>query len=131
MDRCHSGHRIMFALVPFAHRAFYLVEAGHAGDSPWQDFLNAAGFYSGYAILAGTAGSLVHTWLVRRFPGSGAGVQVFWALCVGVVVLLPQAAVFGRGYWLINIFAGAVAGLLYGALVTLVPGFGHSPGEMA
>jgi hypothetical protein len=119
------------AVVPLAHRAFSTVEGPYAADSPWRDFLNMAGFYGGYAVLAGTVGSGVHTWLVRRSPGAGPGVQILWAACIGLVVLLPQAAVFGRGYWLINAAAGALAGLLYGALVTLVPGFGQPATEMA
>lgn len=113
----------MLMAVPAVHRWMFAVSGPHAGDTPWQDFRNMAGFYGGYVLVAATIGSLVHSWLVRRNPAASPGLQILWAVCVGVVALLPQAALFGRGYWLANIVAGAAAGCLYGVLVTVLPLF--------
>lgn len=112
---------IMFLLIPIAHRLFFSVEGPHAADSLWSDFLNMAGFYAGFAFIAGTVTSLVHTWLVRRRPRMGIPTQLTYATLLGIASLLPQAALFGRGYWGINFVAGAAAGLIYGLFVTLVP----------
>ena len=112
---------IMFVLVPVAHRLFFDIQGPHANDSLWQDFLNMAGFYGGYVLVAGTAASLAHTWVVRRTPRMGQIGQILWAGMVGVVSMLPQAALFGHGYWTINVISGLVAGGFYGLLVTLLP----------
>ncbi len=112
---------MMFFLVPIAHRLFFSIEGPHADDSLWSDFLNMGGFYGGYALVAGTLVSLVHTWLIRRRPNMGVPAQLTCATLLGIASLLPQAAFFGRGYWGINFIAGAVAGLIYGLFVTLPP----------
>lgn len=112
---------MMFVLVPIAHRLFFSVEGPHADDSLWSEFLNMGGFYGGYALVSGTVVSLVHTWLIRRRPNRSINAQLTGATLLGIASLLPQGAFFGRGYWGINFIAGAVAGLIYGLLVTLPP----------
>jgi hypothetical protein len=109
---------VMFALVPAAQLLFIGLEGPHADDPFWSHFLGMAGFYGGYALLAGSFVSLVHTWLVRRHQGTTTVRKVLWAVGLGVSSLLPQAAVFGPEYWGVNVFAGATAGALYGLLVS-------------
>lgn len=116
---------VMFLLVPLGHRLLFPAENAQAEDSVWRDFQGVAGFYAGFAVIAATIGSLGHTWLIRRFHVTSPATQILLAVAVGIVTLIPQAAAFGRGYWLANAAAGAVSGLLYGLLVTLIPFFQH------
>lgn len=108
----------MFALVPAAQILFTGLEGPHADDPFWSHFLGMAGFYGGYALLASSFVSLVHTWLVRRRREATAARKILWAIGLGVLSLLPQAAVFGPEYWAVNLIAGATAGALYGLLVS-------------
>jgi len=110
---------LMFFVVPVGHRMFFLRTGPHANDSLWNDFLNVAGFYVGYALMAATALSLAHTWLIRRNPAMDVRARLAYALVLGIAVLLPQAILFGVGYRGVNLFAGALAGLMYGLILML------------
>ena len=79
---------------------------------------DVVGFYVGYAVLAGTVASLLHTYLAGRLdrrlaPGPSAALGAL----VGVLVLLPQAVLLGAGFWIPSLTTGALAGMTYGALV--------------
>lgn len=111
---------IMFLLVPLAHGLLVSNGATRGNDSLWDQFLNMGGFYGGYALLAATIAVGLYAWIVRRLPSHRSVTRILYAAAVGICVLLPQAAVFGRGYWGSNIVAGAVAGALYGVLVDLL-----------
>jgi hypothetical protein len=105
---------VMLLLVPAAQLLLWGLEGPHANDSLWEHFLGMLGFYGGYVLVAATVVSLLHTWLVRRFPRMERAPQVLLAVALGTMSLMPQAAVFGEAYWAVNLAAGATAGALYG-----------------
>lgn len=117
---------VMFVLVPAAQLLVWELEGPHTDDPFWSHFLGMVGFYGGYVLLAGTVASLLHTWLVRHFPQMGRATQVLLATVLGMLALVPQAAVFGEEYWGVNLAAGATARALYGLLVTFYPGRNRS-----
>lgn len=116
----------MFVVVPAVQLLVWGLEGPHANDPFWSHFLGMVGFYGGYVLLAATVVSLLHTWLVRNFPQMGRATQVLLATVLGMLSLVPQAAVFGEEYWAANLAAGAAAGALYGLLVTFYPGRNRS-----
>lgn len=119
----------MFIIMPLAFVFFTLaarqfapvLEGPHVDQTFWDTFLDAVGFYIGYAILAGTLGSYLHTIVLRRFEISEASSTILLGGLIGLLALLPQALVFGIEYWLVNFVTGALVGLAYGSLVTLQP----------
>jgi len=110
---------LMMVIVPVAQLAFVGLEGPHANDPLRVHILGMLGFYGGYAIMAASFVSLLHTRWVRKRPNAGQGLQLLWGMSLGVTALLPQALVFGQEYWMINAVAGAVAGAVYSGLPLL------------
>jgi hypothetical protein len=96
-------------------------EGPHVDETFWDALQNAVGFYIGYAILAGTLASYLHTIMLRRLEISATSHTILLGGLLGLLALVPQALVFGFAYWLVNIVTGILAGLAYGVLVTLSP----------
>jgi len=96
-----------------------VVSGPHVAEPLRQSILSVVGYYAGYVIVAGTIVSLVHTFLVRRVENIHPTAAILAATLLGVLSLVPQAAFFGPGYWVPNLFAGTAGGSLYGAIVTI------------
>lgn len=111
---------LMMTLIPFVQLASVGLEGPHADDPLWMHISGMLGFYGGYALLAASFVSLVHTSLVRRHVNVGARHHMLWAIGLGVIALVPQALVFGQEYWIVNGVSGALAGAIYGALLLLL-----------
>jgi hypothetical protein len=100
---------------------WFPVDGIHADDSILVHWLSALAFYGGYAMIGSAAFVALDTRIIRsrrRRPtlGSRAGIDA----ALGVLVLVPQALLFGRAYWLSHIAAGVGAGILYAVLVEVL-----------
>ena len=111
---------LMMTLVPTLQLAIVGLEGAHAADPLWVHILGMLGFYGAYGLMAASFVSLLHTRLVRRHVNAGDGRQMLWATVLGILALVPQALVFGREYWIVNVVSGAVAGGMYGGLLLLL-----------
>jgi hypothetical protein len=79
---------------------------------------DVVGFYSGYAVLAGTIVSIIHTFISRRRQSVSAAQSSAWGALLGGLTLLPQAAFFGGEFWFGSMLGGVCGGLLYGLVIS-------------